>query len=85
MKLKKGFLLQQVAGMNLVVSTGEAEFDGMITLNDTGAFLWSLLASETDRDTLVKKLADEYGIDDATACRDTDAFLKTLTDAAILE
>lgn len=85
MKLKKGFLLQQVAGMNLVVSTGEAEFDGMITLNDTGAFLWSLLASETDRDTLVKKLADEYEIDAATAGRDTDAFLKTLTDAAIIE
>ena len=85
MKLKKGFLLQQVAGMNLVVSTGEADFDGMITLNDSGVFLWNRLAEGADRDVLASALAEEYGIPQSQAQTDTDAFLKTLADAAIIE
>lgn len=84
MKLKEGFLLQKVAGMNLVVSTEAADFDGMITLNDTGVFLWELLKTDIEREELAKRLAEEYGIDQATAQTDTDAFLKTLAEADIL-
>ena len=38
MKTKKGFMLRQTAGRNIVVAVGQAseEFNGLITLNETG-------------------------------------------------
>ena len=41
MKIKEGFLLRQVSGQVVVLPTGnELDLNMMITLNDTGAFLW---------------------------------------------
>ena len=41
MKVKDGFVLRAIAGSNIVVPVGAAtaQFNGMITLNDSGAFL----------------------------------------------
>ena len=47
MKLKEGFLLRQVAGQNVVLPDDDTlNLNVMITLNDTGAFLWERLAQE---------------------------------------
>ena len=48
MKIKQGFILREVAGSYLVVAVGEAvkRFNGVINLNETGAFLWRLLEKE---------------------------------------
>ena len=44
MKIKEGFLLRQIAGQNVVLPTGnELDLNMMITLNDTGVFLWEWL------------------------------------------
>ena len=44
MKLKDGFILRTVAGETVVLPTGGVtDFDMMITLNDTGKFLWERL------------------------------------------
>ena len=42
MKVKEDFLLREVAGCYVVVPVGKAtvDFNGMLNLNDTGAFLW---------------------------------------------
>ena len=42
MKIKDGFILRNVAGNNVVVPIGQAtiDFNGMIILNDTGAFIF---------------------------------------------
>ena len=46
MKIKNGFILRNVSDAYVVVAVGEAakDFNGMITLNETGAFLWKTLA-----------------------------------------
>ena len=43
MQIKPGFAMRKIAGSNIVVPVGAAssDFNGMITLNDTGAFLWN--------------------------------------------
>jgi len=47
MKLKEGFMLRQVAGEHVVLPVGaDVDFNGMITLNETGAFLWNRLEQE---------------------------------------
>ena len=43
MQIKPSFAMRKIAGSNIVVPVGAAasDFNGMITLNDTGAFLWA--------------------------------------------
>ena len=42
MKIKQGFMLREVAGNYVVVAVGEAskKFNGVINLNESGAFIW---------------------------------------------
>ena len=42
MRIKKGFVLREVAGQIMVIATGEAskDFHGMIKLNATGKVIW---------------------------------------------
>ena len=85
MKLKDGFLLRQVAGQTVVLPTGgDLDLNMMITLNDTGAFLWEHLQSETDETALVAALLKEYDVDADTAARCVTAFVKKLNDHGFL-
>lgn len=45
MKIKDGFILRKVPGMNLVMPTGKnvKTFNGSLMLNDTGAFVFEHL------------------------------------------
>ncbi len=79
MKLKDGFVLRQVAGQAVVLPGGDAlDLNMMITLNDTGAFLWEHLQQETDEDALVSALLSEYDVDADTARRAVVAFVEKL-------
>jgi len=79
MKIKDGFLLRQVAGQNVVLPMGgDLDLNMMITLNDTGAFLWQQLQSDTDEAGLVKALLSEYEVDEATAENAVRAFVAKL-------
>ena len=51
MKLKDGFLLKEIAGSWVVVPVGEqvVDFQMMITLNETGAFLWEKLKNKVSK------------------------------------
>lgn len=85
MKLKDGFLLRTVAGENVVLPTGsELDLNMMITLNDTGRFLWELLGSETSEEALVDALLGEYDVDRETAASCVAAFVKKLSDNGFL-
>ena len=87
MKIKKGFMLRKVAEKNVVVPIGQAsvDFNGIINLNDTGAFLWGILAKGCTYDELVTSLLAEYDVAEDIAKRDIDAFLKTARDADVIE
>lgn len=52
MKIKKGFVLRDVAGRSIVVATGAAakKFRGMIMLNDTGKEIWIRLQKGMDQE-----------------------------------
>ncbi|MBR7178978.1 MAG: PqqD family protein [Oscillospiraceae bacterium] len=79
MKIKDGFLLRQVAGQSVVLPTGnEMNLNMMITLNDTGAFLWEHLQTETDENALVAAVLREYDVDADTARRCVADFVKKL-------
>ena len=87
MRIKKGFAKRSIAGANIVVPVGKnaGAFNGMITLNGTGSFLWDCLEKEISLDGLVGKLLEEYNVDEETARKDAEAFTALLKENGILE
>lgn len=85
MKIKEGFLLRQVAGQTVVLPCGEdVDLNLMITLNDTGAFLWERLQEDTDEAALVKALCGEYDVDEQTAATAVAGFVAKLNENGFL-
>ena len=79
MKLKDGIVLRSVAGETVVLPSGEAaNFDMMITFNDTGRFLWEKLETETDEAALVKAVLAEYDVSEDRAVASVQAFVARL-------
>ncbi len=87
MKIKEGFILREVAGSFIVVAVGDRvkDFNGIINLNETGAFLWNKLAEGTDRETLLNALLEEYDVEKVTAEKDVDGFIAKLKEAGLLQ
>ncbi len=81
LKVKKGFLLRRLGDEFMVVAIGEASksFNGMIRLNDTGAFYWKELEKGSSEDDLTAKTLERYeGVDQETARRDVREFLQSI-------
>ena len=87
MKIKKGFVVRNVAGESVVIALGAASksFNGIIKLNDTGRILWDKLVEGCDEDALLSAILAEYDVDDETAKADIGRFLDTLKGANVLE
>jgi hypothetical protein len=89
MKIKSGFVLEEVGGTYLAVAVGElaGEFSALVRLNGTGAFLWKLMAEDdVTREVLVDKLLETYeGVEREQAEGDVSAFVKKLSDNGIIE
>ena len=87
MKIKDGFILRSIAGSNVVVPVGDhaADLNGMITLNDTGAFIWRQLTEETDEAQIVNAILENYEVDEARAAGCVAAFLEKLKEVGCLE
>jgi hypothetical protein len=88
MRANPDFILRQVAGRYLLAPVGSAadNFSGMITINETGKFLWEKLYQEQTVDSLAQILVDTYGIDIKRAKKDVVKFLDPIRDTgAIIE
>lgn len=87
MKIKNGYMQREVAGEAVVVPTGEAtlNFQGIISLNETGALLWKELEQGCEKKDLVQALLDEYEVDAETAEKDVNEFLKRADDAGLID
>ncbi len=87
MKIKSGFIMREIAGEYIVVPTGKAaiDFNGLITVNELGKFLWEELTSDTDEEKLVDRVLEEYEIDRDTAALDVKEFVEQLQVSGILE
>ena len=86
MQLKEGYVLREVAGNYIVVAVGDAvkNFNGIINLNESAAFLWKLLSKDVTEEQLVEKLLEEYEVEREMAEKDVKAFLDKLTNAKLL-
>ena len=87
MKIKEDFILRKVADSYVVVPVNNLslDFNGIINLNETGAFLFKIMQDGADRAELIEKMLEEYDVSDEVAKKDIDLFIQKVKDADILE
>lgn len=86
MKLNPVFVKRDIMGEMILVPTaqGAGEYNGLITLNEVGGFIYDLLQKTVDLDVLAQKVAAEFDVDLETARRDTEVFLQKLQNHGVL-
>ena len=87
MEIKRKFILRTIAGDHILVPVGKDAIDmnGLIILNDIGAFLWEHIPQAEDENRLVQLLLEEYEVDYETAAKDVREFMDKLTSIGIVE
>ena len=86
MKINKEYVLREIAGDYIIIPVGKTvlEFNGLITVNEVGVFLWNMLQKEVSMDDLVKAVLSEYEVEEAVARADIQEFLDKLIEAGVL-
>ena len=87
MKIKDDFALRKVADSYVVVPVNSLtlDFNGVINLNETGAFLFEQLQKGIEKEELVEKMLDEYDVTREKASADIDLFINKLKYADVFE
>ena len=86
MKINPDFTIQKVGASWVAVPVGEASrrFHGMLQLNETGAFLWQLMAErDCSESELVDALLAEYDVDRALAEADVARIVASLAEVGV--
>ena len=80
LKTKPGYSIRQVLDAYLIMSTGRAAYrpNCIMSLNESGAFLWGLLTEGAEENDLVARMLAEYDVDEPTARKDVALFLAQL-------
>lgn len=81
MKIKNEYIIKNIAGQNVVVSTAEKaiDFDYIIHLNDSGKLLFeALMEKDLEISDLVKVLTDNYDVEEKQALEDVKEFVEML-------
>ena len=86
MELKKQFVLREIVGEAVLVPVGEsaARFNGLLTVNEVGKFIWENLESSKDEEDLLHKILEEYEVEEKEAKEDLDEFLDKLRQVDII-
>lgn len=87
MKLKENLVLRKVAGgwMVLPLADSTVNLNKLLSINESGALLWNLLAQGSDREALADTLVKAYEVSKETALADVDEFLNKLNTAGYLD
>ena len=87
MKIKKGFVVRDIAGKSVVIALGEASksFKGMIELNGVARVIGDLLAEGKESNEIVDAIVAEYDVDRETVVSDVDRFINELKGANVFE
>ena len=87
MKINEKFVLRQLVDTWVVLPLADKtiDFNGMMTLNESGVLLWNTLEKGADMDMLVKALTSEYAVSTEQAKSDVEEFIQKLRSSGCLE
>ena len=86
MKAKDGYMTRPMGDCYIVVAIDdvEDEFNGLITLNKSGLFIWEQLQQEIEYEDLLRRLVDRYDAPEQVIKNDLDKFLKIAKEAKLI-
>ena len=86
MKFKKEFMLREIVGETILIPMGDSNnhFNGIITINELGKFIWENLESSKDEEDLLHKILEEYEVEQKEAKEDLDEFFDKLRQVDII-
>ena len=86
MKIGKDFVLREIYGDYIIIPTGKTalDFNGLITVNEIGAFLWDMLQNDVALEDMVAGVLKEYDVEENVAKEDIQEFLNVLIEGGIL-
>ena len=88
MKLKEGFVLRPLGTEYIVLGEGlaQVDFNKMVTLNETAAYLWKgVEGKEFTAETLKNLLLDRFDVSEEIAAKDAEAIAAKWKEAGIAE
>lgn len=78
MKLKEGFVTHDMGGEQILVSTGAADFSGLVRSNATAAYIVDCLKEQTTREEIIEKMLAKYDASAEVIGADVDKILGKL-------
>jgi hypothetical protein len=88
MKIKKDYVIKQI-GKELVIVPVKDEairFNGIITVNKTGAFLFEQLQNEDlSEEMLIEKVLEKYDVEEKIVKKDILDFIKICQEHSLIE
>lgn len=86
MKKKEGMVLRDVCGEKVLIGEGlgAVDFNSLISLNETAAWLWEHLSEDSDIDSLILALCEEYDVKPETARHDIEATIEKWAKAGLI-
>ena len=78
--------LREIVGETILIPMGDSNnhFNGIITINELGKFIWENLESSKDEEDLLHKILEEYEVEEKEAKEDLDEFLDKLRQVDII-
>ena len=86
MKLKQEFVLREVAGEHVLIPLAGLtdSFQGIITLNESGVFIWKHIEEGADEEEIISCMCEEYEVSVEKASEDVKNFIGHLKDLGIV-
>jgi hypothetical protein len=86
-KRSASFIVHVVGGEKILVPTGAQvlNLNGLVTLNESAAFIWTLLAEERSLEDLTDGLSGQFAVSPAVARGDVQQFVDKITHLGLLE
>ena len=84
-KIKEGYRLRKVGSNSIVVALGGINFTGLITVNETGTFIWNMLENGAETDEIVTALAKECGVPEDEIKGEVAEFIEKLKGEGFVE
>lgn len=85
MKIKDGYRLRKVGNNSIVVALGGINFTGLITVNETGTYIWKMLEKGAEVEEIVDSLAKECNVSAEDIKGEVLEFIEKLKGADLVE
>lgn len=87
MRLVSGFVIRKILDETVAIPSQEAAryLSGLISLNETGEFLFNLLQTEQTEQSLFDAFTENFDVDELTAKKDIKNFIKILHENHLLQ